>query len=112
MSRSAMHHFEPPVGWARASGGWQGAFVLMFAIAFAGPARAAEKIEYNRDVRPILSEYCFGCHGPDSAARKADLRLDRREAAIEMGAITPGDTKESELIARLDSKNPKEVMPP
>ena len=56
------------------------------------PAIAAERprLEYNRDVRPILAENCFACHGPDSAARKADLRLDRRDEAIKAGAITPG----------------------
>ena len=47
-------------------------------------------LQYNRDVRPILADYCFSCHGPDSAARKADLRLDQREAAIEMGASGTG----------------------
>ena len=46
-----------------------------------------QALEYNRDIRPILAENCFPCHGPDSAARKADLRLDRREAAVEAGAI-------------------------
>jgi len=79
-----------------------------------GAASAADRqrLEYNRDVRPILAENCFPCHGPDSAARKADLRLDRREAAIEAGAITPGDTEASELIARINAQDPKEVMPP
>lgn len=56
---------------------------------------------YNRDVRPILAEHCFACHGPDSAARKADLRLDRREVAVESGAIEPGKPDESQLIADL-----------
>ena len=51
--------------------------------------RWCPSLEYNRDIRPILAENCFACHGPDSAARKADLRLDRREAAIEAGAIVP-----------------------
>lgn len=71
-----------------------------------------EKIEYNRDVRPILSEYCFRCHGPDSASRKAELRLDRREDAVKAGAIAPSKTDESELIARIGSTDPEEVMPP
>ena len=81
-------------------------------LAGSGTASAAGKPEYNRDIRPILAENCFACHGPDSAARKADLRLDRREAAIESGAIIAGDAEASELITRIDTTNPKEVMPP
>ena len=69
-------------------------------------------LEFNRDVRPILAENCFACHGPDSAARKADLRLDRRDEAIKAGAITPGDTEGSELLARINANDPKELMPP
>ena len=68
--------------------------------------------EYNRDIRPILAENCFACHGPDSAARKADLRLDRRDAAIEAGAIAPKDPDSSELIARIDAESRDELMPP
>jgi hypothetical protein len=63
-------------------------------------------------VRPILAENCFPCHGPDSAARKADLRLDRREVAVEAGAIDPGDPESSELVTRINAQNPKELMPP
>src|SRR4051812_37129761 len=69
-------------------------------------------IEYNRDVRPILSEHCFACHGPDGAARKADLRLDKREAAIEAGAIAPGDLEQSELVNRVFTEDREEIMPP
>ncbi len=78
------------------------------------PIRAADqpRLEYNRDVRPILAENCFACHGPDSAARKGDLRLDRRDEAIKAGAITPGDADGSELLARISSSDPKELMPP
>ena len=81
---------------------------------FAGAATAADgpSLEYNRDIRPILAENCFACHGPDSAARKADLRLDRREAAIEAGAIVAREPESSELIARINAKDPKELMPP
>jgi mono/diheme cytochrome c family protein len=75
-------------------------------------ASAEEPIEYNRDIRPILTDTCFACHGPDSAARKADLRLDQREAAIEMAAITPGEPDDSEMIRRILSDDPHEVMPP
>ncbi len=56
----------------------------------------AEKIEYNRDVRPILAENCFACHGPDSASRKADLRLDRRDEAVKAEAIVPGNPDKSD----------------
>jgi hypothetical protein len=76
------------------------------------PAAERRKLEYNRDVRPILAENCFPCHGPDSAARKADLRLDQREVAVDAGAIAPGDPESSELVARISAKDPKELMPP
>jgi hypothetical protein len=52
--------------------------------------RAEDRLEYNRDVRPILADKCFACHGPDSASRKADLRLDQRDAAVTAGALVPG----------------------
>ena len=82
----------------------------------AGLTRAADPspspIEFNRDIRPILSENCFACHGPDSAARKADLRLDKREIALEMGSIAPGDPDSSELVARIESVDADEQMPP
>lgn len=87
--------------------------VLALAAAAAATARGEEPaLEYNRDVRPILAENCFACHGPDSASRKADLRLDRREAALEAGAIVPGAPDDSELIARVESDDAMEVMPP
>ena len=55
----------------------------------------ADKLKYNKDIRPILSENCFACHGPDSAARKADLRLDKREDAIKFGAIVAGSIEKA-----------------
>lgn len=73
---------------------------------------AAEKLTYNRDVRPILSDKCFQCHGPDSAKREADLRLDIREEALAAEAFVPFKPKESELIHRLHETRPKKVMPP
>src|SRR6187401_3514745 len=75
-------------------------------------ASSADKLEYNRDIRPILADNCFACHGPDSAARKADLRLDKRDMAAEMGAIKPGNVAESGLIERIESTDPDMVMPP
>ena len=65
--------------------------------------RTAETIEYNRDVRPILAENCFSCHGLDGIGRKADLRLDQRQAAIDSGVLVPGDPENSEFIARIDA---------
>lgn len=80
-------------------------------------ARAAAPISYSRDVRPILSRYCFKCHGPDEGARQSGLRLDVREAAVipaESGtaAIVPGKPEESELIRRVRSDDEDERMPP
>jgi cytochrome c553 len=69
-------------------------------------------LAYNRDVRPILVEHCFACHGADSASRKADLRLDQRDAAIEAGAIVPGDPDSSVMLDRICSDDPDLVMPP
>ncbi len=66
--------------------------------------------QFNRDVRPILSEYCFACHGPDSAGRKADLRLDTAEGTRRV--VLAGDPEQSELIRRIVSDNPAERMPP
>jgi cytochrome c553 len=71
-----------------------------------------QKLEYNRDIRPILAENCFACHGPDSAARKGGLRLDMRDQAIKKKALVPGKLKESELVARLHTADVDEVMPP
>jgi len=70
------------------------------------------KLKYNRDIRPILSENCFACHGADSAARKASLRVDRRDDAIETKAIVPGKPSESELVNRICAEDESEIMPP
>ena len=72
----------------------------------------AEKLSYNRDVRPILSDTCFKCHGPDKGSRKAKLRLDDREAALAKEAFVPGKPADSELIKRLHASDPDDVMPP
>ncbi len=75
---------------------------LVVAVAFLTltfPATAEEKIDFARDIRPILSNACFKCHGP--ATQKAKLRLDNRDAAIARGAIAPGKQAESELFKRV-----------
>jgi hypothetical protein len=88
------------------------ALTTLLTASFAAAASAADKLEYNRDIRPILAENCFACHGPDSAARKGDLRLDKREMAMESTAIVPGNPDKSGLVARIHSDNPDERMPP
>jgi len=74
------------------------------------------KIDYARDVRPILSSICLNCHGADKESRKAGLRLDTKEGATEdlngSRAIVPGNLKDSALYQRITSKDPEEVMPP
>ena len=72
----------------------------------------SESLNFNRDVRPILSENCFYCHGVDGNKREADLRLDLREDAIEGGAIVPGDLEDSEMYHRIHSSEEDEIMPP
>jgi hypothetical protein len=77
---------------------------------------AAEEVRYNRDIRPILSENCFSCHGPDEKARKAKLRLDVPAEALKEHKtgipIVPGDLKKSEVWTRVTSDDADDVMPP
>jgi hypothetical protein len=93
-------------------------FVVAIAILAFGRASAADPaIDFNRDIRPILSDRCFACHGPDDKTQEAGLRIDRREAAtaeLESGstAIVPGKPSASEMIARITSTDPDVVMPP
>jgi hypothetical protein len=92
-----------------ACGTFVGLFIMCGSSVF---ALGADKLEFNRDVRPILFDACISCHGPDSASRQADLRLDRREAAIDVGAIVPNEPETSELIRRIMSTDEAELMPP
>ena len=80
--------------------------------AFAAASSVAGDVSYNKDIRRILVENCFSCHGADSASRKAELRLDRRDEAVESGAIVPGDPDSSVMLDRIFSDDPEEVMPP
>ena len=84
-------------------------------LAQTAPAPAAP--DFTREVRPLLSRNCFKCHGPDDGARKAKLRLDVRESALQPAksgatALVPGRPSESELVKRILSADPDEVMPP
>ncbi|HEV8130610.1 MAG TPA: DUF1553 domain-containing protein, partial [Acidobacteriota bacterium] len=95
------------------------AFLGAFLI-FAGPSHpnaksgtaqpAAKTVDFTRDIRPIFSDICFACHGPDDKQRKAGLRLDKEEGALSV--VVPGDSANSTLIQRITSKNPAKIMPP
>ena len=93
-------------------------FPIMGALWLAGAAicPAGSPLRFNRDIRPILSENCFHCHGQDAARRKADLRLDTFEGAtavLEDGpALVPGKPESSALLQRMASHDPDEQMPP
>ncbi|QEH38921.1 Planctomycete cytochrome C [Aquisphaera giovannonii] len=103
---------------------WNNLLVASLALGLASStARAAEptenvapavpaRVEFNRDVRPILSDSCFLCHGPDKGRRKGDLRLDLRDEAIKAEALVPGKPDESALVERILSDDPGEIMPP
>ena len=81
-------------------------------VLLAGGALAAEKkISFSRQIKPILAGKCFACHGPDDKERKADLRLDVRDAGV-ADVIKAGKSQESELIARVTSSDPEKKMPP
>ncbi|MFN3242623.1 MAG: DUF1553 domain-containing protein [Planctomycetota bacterium] len=77
---------------------------------------AAASVDYLRDVRPILAEHCYSCHGPDQKERKGDLRLDLKKDAFadrgDYAVVKPNDPDDSELLLRITSDDPDEVMPP
>lgn len=85
-------------------------FCLLINAALA--ANVVVAADFSREIRPILSDKCFTCHGPDAGSREADLRLDLRESAVNAGAITAGDLDASTLIERITSTDPDLVMPP
>jgi hypothetical protein len=103
------------------------ALLLVVLVASTPTARPAElppssapaqqkKVDYNRDVRPILADNCFKCHGPDEKQRKAQLRLDTREGLLAAtaggNAVVPGHADKSEVIARITATETKSLMPP
>ena len=89
-----------------------------FALLLATLAAYAETVSFNEHIRPILSDRCFACHGPDSASRKAGLRLDQEDAAktaLEADGLVPiaeGYPNKSHILRRITSQDPDEVMPP
>ena len=101
-------------GWQWPALEWVAALVVC-----GGTGVCAREISFNRDVRPILSDRCFACHGPDSRKRKAKLRLDQSTGAVGAyrtrdgsTAIKPGSLEESELWHRITTRDADEVMPP
>lgn len=96
-----------PSTWRRAF-----AFATLIIAAVHSSSLAQETFDFNRDIRPILSENCFYCHGQDGNKREGNLRLDRRDDAVAQHAIVPGDPLASSIIARIESVNPDEQMPP
>src|SRR5215470_5965864 len=114
------------------SGGWRlawgsAALFCLWYLALVNPLNAQSassqrspapaKLSFNQSIQPILSENCYACHGPDPGARKAKLRLDRAEFAYaphgKYGpAILPGRPDKSPLVEKIETKNPKDRMPP
>lgn len=88
-------------------------FLLTAWLCFPIAGAAEEGVRFSRDVLPILADRCFHCHGPDNEHREADLRLDRRESAVdETAAVVPGEPEQSEMLARITSDDPDLLMPP
>jgi len=82
-----------------------------------GRAATPEKLDFNHHIKPLLSDRCFACHGPDEKSRKGKLRLDTKDGAFKaldggMFVIKPSDAAHSELVRRITSTDPDEMMPP
>lgn len=106
---------RPACSAAVRAGQWLWLAAALFQMSAAAAPAAA--INFDREIRPILSDSCFACHGPDEAARKSKLRLDVREEALKPArsgerAIVPGNLQESELWARITTEDEDDLMPP
>lgn len=90
--------------------------VIVYSLGLAAPAPQEKPLDFNRDVRPILSDKCFSCHGPDAKARMANLRLDTKDGAFEVrksgSIISPSDSAHSKLYQRISQSNKALRMPP
>ena len=112
-----VHHSSAFAGVVTRPSAARTALGLILALGATVQAAVPAAIEFNRDIRPILSDKCFSCHGPDSGHRKAGLRLDRREDAIKPAKsgetpIRPANPAGSHILERILSKEADEVMPP
>ena len=82
-------------------------------VVFAQDQKLQTLIDFNRDIRPILSDTCFTCHGPDATQRMAGLRFDTKDGAFaKPGVIVPGHSSSSKLIKRITAADPEMRMPP
>lgn len=93
------------------------AALWLLAVGFTSAGEPAQRIDFDRQIRPILSNACFQCHGPDEETREAGLRLDRRDGALAPAdsgkrAIVPGKPDQSTLVKRIASRDKGFVMPP
>ena len=90
--------------------------LLLLVLAIVLQPAYAEKLQFDRDIRPILSDKCYACHGPDPAVRQANLRLDTKEGAFSAPSgypiIVPGEPENSELVLRITHENIDQRMPP
>ena len=89
-------------------------WVLLAAVIWTAPGNA--QVRFNRDIRPIMAETCFRCHGPDKSSRMAGMRLDLRDEALKpnrsgVTPIVPSDPERSAIIARIFASDAK-IMPP
>ena len=97
---------------------WDRRFSLgLLTVLFSARALIGAPVDFNREVRPIFSEHCYACHGPDEGKRKAGLRLDREEEAfkeLKSGehAIVPGDLEKSAMVKRITTSDQDDIMPP
>ncbi|HUR47446.1 MAG TPA: PSD1 and planctomycete cytochrome C domain-containing protein [Candidatus Saccharimonadales bacterium] len=96
---------------------WVLSLGLSGALAASKPAASSGTVDFSREIRPILSENCFACHGPDEGQRKAKLRFDLQEEAFKPAksgdfAIVPGDLHKSKLVERISTKDSDDIMPP
>ncbi len=108
-----MHPIRP---FARAGVCFAAILPLVLMAGLAAPASDGPELRYDRDIRPLLSDRCFRCHGQDATKRRGKLRLDDPESSLAdrggYAAIVPGKPDESELVHRVTNPDPKEVMPP
>jgi len=96
---------------------WRSGLLLLAVSGWAGLAATVPRVDFSREIRPVLSDNCFACHGPDTTKVKSGLRLDQRDTSLQPArsgrpAIVPGKPESSELIARITTADPDDLMPP